>query len=181
MTDRLFEPILLVAVSMLAAPGAVRAQDSVPREIEQRVELLRDAGKLVIAGATVRNRRVLGDVYEASSFAPLWTDASVARQLFEALRTTSADGLDPADYNVAAIDSLTRMPPGAVTIAELDLLRTDALMRVTSGSDKNWHVITSPRWIAAKYSSFIHSGPCSSTVGETMPTPEPKAVCGGTS
>jgi murein L,D-transpeptidase YcbB/YkuD len=131
MTDRLFEPILLVAVSMLAAPGAVRAQDSVPREIEQRVELLRDAGKLVIAGATVRNRRVLGDVYEASSFAPLWTDASVARQLFEALRTTSADGLDPADYNVAAIDSLTRMPPGAVTIAELDLLRTDALMRVT--------------------------------------------------
>jgi hypothetical protein len=131
MVHRLFAPIILVTVSLLAIPGDGGAQDSVAREIEQRVELLRDAGKLVIAGATVRNGRVLGDVYEAAAFASVWTDAAAAKQLLDALRATSADGLDPADYNVAAIDSLAKTAPGAATIAELDLLRTDALLRVT--------------------------------------------------
>lgn len=120
----------VLALAGVITSSAARAQEPVAREIEQRIELLRDAGRITMAGTTITNGHVLGDVYESSAFAPVWTDAA-ATGLLDALRATRGDGLDPDDYHVAAIEALTReMNGGAARAAELDLVRTDALLRV---------------------------------------------------
>lgn len=120
-------PILALA---LAAPVAAarQAQEAVAEALARRVELLRVAGELEIAGARIRFHPTLAGVYDARLYAPLW-DGRTGTELVGALRALRDDGLEPSHYHVDAIAALEREPPSPEVAADLDLLRTDAFVR----------------------------------------------------
>src|SRR5262245_31342124 len=119
---------LLVVASFPAA--RLSAQSSISQELKQRLEQMRDSGKLVAGGLTISGQSPLVAVYQQAGFSPLW-NTSTANELVRAIRAIAADGLDPAEYNLAVIEQ-----PGtfqsAGERAELDILRTDALIRVAN-------------------------------------------------
>jgi murein L,D-transpeptidase YcbB/YkuD len=117
-----------VLVASIAATARLSAQTSISEELQYRLEQIRGSGRWVEGGQTISGQSPLVAVYEQASVRPLWNTSS-ANELVRALRAVAADGLDPADYNLAALEK-----PGAFQSAgeraELDILRTDALIRV---------------------------------------------------
>src|SRR5690606_1562715 len=122
-------------VLALLVPGLALGQttaaprDPVAQALEERVERLQATGTLALAGGTVVRSDVLVELYRQGGFAPLWSDLGARADLLRALREVDADGLLPRDYHLAALeaDGVGGDPARA---AELDLLRTDALVRV---------------------------------------------------
>ncbi len=121
---------------LVLAPAAAHAQGDVASEIKRRIEQLRVTGNLAVAGETVQASGTLAELYEGGGFAPLWGEAGdaiggrAAADLDRLLRDVFADGLDPADYHARGIARLAGSLPTPSRDAELDLLRTDALLRV---------------------------------------------------
>jgi L,D-transpeptidase YcbB len=118
----------LAAQVAVSAPAA--AQDAIALEIKQRIEQLRAVGSLAVGGRTLRGTSELPELYEARSFAPLWMDPRLAAELARAVREAEADGLDPAHYDLSRLELLASATPSAAAAADLDLLRTDALLRL---------------------------------------------------
>lgn len=98
-----------VALSAAAiAAGAAAAQDlrspGASDEIRLRLEQLREAGALHLAGIAVDDDDLLA-LYEPGDFAPLWSPEAEA-DLVAFVRGVDADGLDPGAYGAATLDSL---------------------------------------------------------------------------
>jgi L,D-transpeptidase YcbB len=121
--------LVAVALAGWALPAA--AQQQVVTEIRQRIEALRSGASIRVSGETVRRSDILVDLYQRRGYTPLWTDAGAADELARALQGASLDGLDPADYHLRAIETLTPAGSRADRVAELDILRSDALVRLT--------------------------------------------------
>lgn len=126
-----------VVLSMLASANALRAQDGdvqgVVEELRWRVEQLRATGALRFGDEVVPLRDLTLEVYERRGFLPLWTDRA-AESLLRAIGSVCEDGLDPEGYHLSALAGLAGTGggrPEARGVAELDLLRTDAFVRVT--------------------------------------------------
>jgi L,D-transpeptidase YcbB len=120
----------LVLIALIAGASSLPAQSSIADELQQSSERLSKTGSIVIAGAAIRNRLLLPRIYEIGGFAPLWTDSRAAGDLIRVIREVARDGLNPAHYNLAVIERLAAHPATPVNTAELDLLRTDALIRL---------------------------------------------------
>jgi murein L,D-transpeptidase YcbB/YkuD len=90
------------------------SDDAVAQEIRVRVEGIWTSGGLRVGKRGVASVTLLPALYAAREFQPPWADARAARELLGAIRESDADGLEPADYHQA----------------ELDLLLTDALIRL---------------------------------------------------
>lgn len=123
---------LLQAVSPVAPPSARTAlapqevaPEAVRREIQGRVELLRQSGRLEPAGEQIRMPIAVAEMYEAVSFQPLW-NGPATDGLRRALAGLADDGLRPEDYH--ALHAGPSRESTAAGIAERDLLRTDALL-----------------------------------------------------
>lgn len=121
---------LAAALGLVALPAAsAAAQEAVRAELKQRVEQLRETGSLQLGREPVRGGEALAAWYESRNFEPVWTQADVAAELLRAVREAETDGLRPADYHAAALDSLARRATvSAAEAAHLDLLRSDALL-----------------------------------------------------
>ncbi|HSL71720.1 MAG TPA: L,D-transpeptidase family protein [Longimicrobiales bacterium] len=129
-TSRFARCVASAVLALSASATALPAQSVTQDELRQRIELLRSSGSLLAGGATIESSRPLIGVYEQSAFAPAWTDARTASDLVRVLREVRADGLDPTDYNLAAIEQLSPTGSTPAAAADLDLLRTAALIRV---------------------------------------------------
>ena len=122
---------LMLAVGGASSSAAQPAPASVDRELEWLIERLQASGSLTIEGATVRASDVTLDVYERRAFAPLWSRRGDLAALLRTVYAVYTDGLDPDLYHRTPLSSLWAAeldPPGA---AELDLLATDALVRLS--------------------------------------------------
>jgi murein L,D-transpeptidase YcbB/YkuD len=87
------------------APSA--AQDTPVRQaIAAGVQSLRNGEPLTIAGEPLASRIVLPALYENHDYAPLWSNPQAIDQLLAAIRTIDQEGLMPADYHLAALESL---------------------------------------------------------------------------
>lgn len=124
---RALTSVLLVS---LVVVNPARAQTSVATELERHVRALREAGGIEVEGVTLTRASGIVELYEENAFQPLWTSARSAAELDAVIRTIDADGLRPADYHQAVIATLSRAQPASRTSARLDLLRTDALIRL---------------------------------------------------
>jgi murein L,D-transpeptidase YcbB/YkuD len=124
----------LAIAGCIVAAGAISAPaepESEPAAILQlRVDQIRDGTAVTIGGETIASTVVLPEFYERRGFRPAWTDGAARADLLAALRESAADGLDPRDYHVDAIAALIRGTPGAQSDADLDLLATDAVIRL---------------------------------------------------
>jgi murein L,D-transpeptidase YcbB/YkuD len=122
--------VFAVVVAVTAFAGRSAAQDDVASILQARVDQIRNGAAVEAAGQTIGSTVVLPDFYERRDFLPAWTDANARRDLLAALRDSESDGLLPRDYHTDTIERLMNAPARAETAADLDLLATDAIVRL---------------------------------------------------
>lgn len=103
-------------------PQHSAAQDTLAAALEQ---LQRD-GSIRVAGTLVRNSPLLQSFYAARGQRAVWSSPASREQLLAAVRSAAAEGLDPRDYHLAALEGFD------TAAAAFDALRTDALIRLAA-------------------------------------------------
>lgn len=121
---------------MLALSGAVPATaqqgaTTVEWELHRLTERLQVSGSLAIGAEIVRASDVTLGVYERRHHTPLWSNRSDLAALLRTIHSVYADGLDPDLYHRAPLSSFWAAELDPVQEAELDLLATDALARLS--------------------------------------------------
>ena len=122
--------ILPVIAAWSIVPALAQGARTSSDVLQLRVGQMREGAPLEIGGETIASTVVLPEFYERRGFQPAWTDARSRRELLAALRACEGDGLDPADYHVAAIETRLRAPARPETEADIDLLATDGVIRL---------------------------------------------------
>jgi murein L,D-transpeptidase YcbB/YkuD len=124
--------LFLLVFMIVQATGLVAAPDpDVRNAISARVEQIGSAAGLEIQGEAISSVIVIPALYQGRDYSPLWTNRDSIQQLLDAIRSIGADGLDPADYHLAALEQLqVSSKASAEQQAEYDLLLTDSLVRL---------------------------------------------------
>jgi murein L,D-transpeptidase YcbB/YkuD len=127
---------LLFVLLVLPVTSLMAARDAALRdEISSMVAQIGTTAALEIQGEVISSVIVIPALYQQRDYAPLWTNKYSIHELLAAIRSIGADGLDPADYHLVALERLQQQvsssaaPPPA-QLAEYDLLLTDSLVRL---------------------------------------------------
>jgi murein L,D-transpeptidase YcbB/YkuD len=124
----LFAALAVIAAETTAPRGEV---DAVAAAIQALVERAAGGEALAIEGSAIASQILLPHFYERRHFAAAWSDPTDVDALLEAIRGSESHGLDPADYHLAALESLRPRAAGdPERTAGFDLLSTDALFRL---------------------------------------------------
>jgi len=149
--------IRLSIIFLLLFAGQTAFGEQLSSEIETiktRVELIRAGNDLNISGQTISSTLVLPALYERRNYTPLWSNPQSVLQLIEVLKQVDSDGLASNDYNLQVILEMEAKSPvlDPATAADLDILRTDALIRLgyhlragkvdVEALDPNWNMTT---------------------------------------
>lgn len=139
-------PFLVAVFLVLAgqlAHATGRPPDDVQDRLRARVEAVQrgSTGAMTVGGERVLVGPAVARYYRQAGFEPAWTrpegPTAQADSLLAVLRDAHHDGLRPADYHVATIDSLARhlrgqrrqgQPMDARALADFELLCTDAFL-----------------------------------------------------
>jgi L,D-transpeptidase YcbB len=125
-----------IAVMVALYLGPALAQTDQAQEIlREKIKQHRYVKKLKIGEASVASTIVVPDFYERRGFRLAWEKRSSVDNLFRAIRDSEADGLDPRDYHLVALEQLRReveatSTPTPTQRADFDILLTDALVRL---------------------------------------------------
>jgi len=122
---------MLVLVAAGPVAGQQLGQDAVAAELKWRIERLRAEGVVEALGNEVGDAALTLAVYEQRGFAPLWTDPTSVAGLLRAVEGVTQDGLDPGDYHRSALARGRVQAFDAARRAELDLVATDAFVRLS--------------------------------------------------
>ncbi len=174
-------PVVLCSVS---APAAWQSQR--PAEaLRSRVEALRAAPATRIRGIQLMQPRAVVAFYEARGFQPAWALPAGAATIVQAIRRTQEDGLTPADYHLAALDSAIAARGSAANPeldADLQVLLADATAalfdHVLYGKvlpatlDKRWNV--DPRIGAPPMESVLNQLATAPALGDAINALQPK-------
>ena len=116
--------ILLVCVACAVWPSAALAQTA--EALRARVEQLHDVRTTTIAGVRLKRPDAVAHFFDARDFRPAWALPAAANEILTAIRAIDRDGLTPADYHLAAIESAISGKPSASDV-DVQLLLTDAV------------------------------------------------------
>ena len=124
-----------------------------PVTIESAVETLRNGANLEIAGERICAAHPLPLFYARRKFQPAWSGRD-QDALVDAVRHADDDGLNPADYHLAAIELLQRDSSKG---AERDVLLTDAFFLMASHllAGRTDPVTIEPTWCLESRTSDI--------------------------
>jgi murein L,D-transpeptidase YcbB/YkuD len=124
-----------------AGPAALTTASTpspVSEAIRERIDHLRyerehDARDHQVRGVNIVAADGVARFYEADQFQPRWQDPARLDQLIAAIADLQYDGLNPADYHVAALQSFRSDLRGGKSLvpadqADLELVATDAMM-----------------------------------------------------
>ena len=123
-------------VAMLLASAGPGVADAESETLRAHIERLRAGVEVTVAGARIGSREVLPRIYERREYRPLWTNARSVAGLLAAIPAAYDEGLDPADYHLAALERVLGSAPGGplpvspIERADADLLLTDAFVRL---------------------------------------------------
>jgi murein L,D-transpeptidase YcbB/YkuD len=125
----------LIAIVLLGVFHQRLLAQEVDELIRAHVEELSATGQLTIDGAPIASINLIPRIYEAQAFAPTWRAVAQIDALLEAIEESYLEGLDPADYNVAAVRAARAAFANveALTPAEragIDITLTDSLIRL---------------------------------------------------
>lgn len=120
----------LLAALVLAWLAPAHAGSETASIIQARVGQLLNGAEVRIGTAALASTVVLPAFYERRGFEPAWTDSGNLDDLLVVLRDSAADGLTPQDYHLSALEALRAAAPGAARDADLDMLATDAVVRL---------------------------------------------------
>ncbi|MEZ5542512.1 MAG: L,D-transpeptidase family protein [Pseudomonadota bacterium] len=137
MTTCLLPPVtgrpgcLLLLLLALLTPAAALPDSGLSATIHARLAALRDDHEVTVD----RSTGVLPALYAQRDYTPVWSNPAAVHQLISAIERIDADGLDPADYNLAALKLLLERNnetgnANPERTANLDLLLTDSLIRL---------------------------------------------------
>ena len=133
--------IVLAGLMLSSAAGApfcpdsiainrVAAQEADGPLIRTRIDQLRVGGSLTLGQAVVHHSEQLEQLYAVRNHAPIWDEPRLHAGLIRAIAEAERNGLTPSDYALEPILTFrvrTDVPMDAV---DLDILRTDALIRL---------------------------------------------------
>jgi L,D-transpeptidase YcbB len=141
---------------MLMPAGACLAQtfdDAVAVIIHEKLGETSIPGGLSVGTCQISSLRVIPELYKRREYHPIWVNSQSVLQLIHAIEETYEDGLDPQDYHLEEIRqqwSTTRTikPPDPSLSASLDLLLTDAFVRLANHSNcgKEDPLTFHPQW-----------------------------------
>ena len=136
-----------VLAALAAASGCVRPPAAAPSELARAALMARigpegTMGPVLCRRDMVCGSAVLPDFYRGRGFRPAWIDDGLAlgnaRAFLSALGRVAEDGLDPANYHQAALESLVaeidavrkkgRGGPRPEALADLEMLLTDGFL-----------------------------------------------------
>ena len=121
---------LSVAAAVLLVTGVARASET-QELLRRRVEDVRGGAEMRIGRDRIASTRVLASLYERNGFALAWTRRDALLELLAAVVDAETHGLDPDDYHRPELERLlAREPLDAEERVDLDLLATDALVRL---------------------------------------------------
>ena len=139
----------LVSCLLLQAPTQPVAKES----LRARVEQLHDAPLLVVRGVKLRRPDAVVHFFEKRGFVAAWPLPGAAGGIRQAIVDAEADGLRPADYHLAAIDTLLasrQTAPQPAFDDDLQIILTDAVAALIDDLrygkvlpvtlDKRWNV-----------------------------------------
>jgi len=128
--------VLLVALTVPAAPvtAAPAGGDAVAVAIAAELESLMSPDGPRIHGVTVAMQEIMQTFYARRAFRAAWEKRENVDELLAAIEGSSADGLDPADYQLTLLQDLTRQvrqPAATATLrGQYDVLMTESLLRL---------------------------------------------------
>jgi murein L,D-transpeptidase YcbB/YkuD len=123
-------PIAVLCLMLWLVPLAGAGADAQQAAIASVVQALENGKPVNIGGEALASRIVLPALYAAHDNHPLWSNPEAVAELLDAIRNIAREGLTPADYHLAALETLRRKPAGGASGADFDLLLTDALVQL---------------------------------------------------
>lgn len=126
---------LSFAIACIAsAQSFAQVPSGADEHLRELVESVRDDPDYRVRGQSIAARRALPELYENRGFTRAWTSPTARAELARAIRDSAADGLDPEDYHLSALESLraaTERPDAPEELwLDYDVLQTDALARL---------------------------------------------------
>ncbi len=138
-----FQPVglLLCCAVVLLGSGPFVPPDDVESQLRLRIEAAGSGATeaMAVGEERIRVQNLVAQYYRQNEFEPGWTGPDgptpLVDSLLSVLRDAPTDGLRPAEYHVATIDSLRRIlqaqadagePMDARALADFELLCTDA-------------------------------------------------------
>jgi L,D-transpeptidase YcbB len=131
--------LLLFCVLLLPATMLKAEDDPVAEVLRQGLEGVEIDPVLSVGACRVSSWPVLPALYERHDYRPFWTDPEAVDQFVDAIRKSYDEGLNPMDYHLPEILDLLEQKtsidaPDPALTASLDLLLTDAFIRLASHS-----------------------------------------------
>ncbi len=141
----------LVLILTLWSASPLAAQ-SITEALRLRVEQLHDAGGASVRGTRLARRDAVAHFFQQRGFEPAWRVPVASDQIRRAIAAIEQEGLTPADYHQAVIETL--LASGAARTpsdeADLQVLLTDAVAGIVdhvrygkvspSTLDRRWNV-----------------------------------------
>jgi murein L,D-transpeptidase YcbB/YkuD len=176
------------AIGVLCAAAALGSE--VQSALRQQVGALGAGGPLVVEGVTVVATDLLPGLYAARDYQPAWSDGRRLEALREAVQTAELQGLEPADYRVAAIDRAAEglragTPASPEEQARLDIALTDSLAQLLTHlrhgkTDPlrfyaDWKITAEDEVadLAAEMAAALQSGDIRGAIARALPTYPP--------
>lgn len=176
------------AIGVLCAAAALGSE--VQSALRQQVGALGSGGPLVVEGVPVVATDLLPGLYAARDYQPAWSDGRRVEALRGAVQTAELQGLEPADYRVAAIDRAAEAlragtPASPEDQARLDIALTDTLAQLLTHlrhgkTDPlrfyaDWKITADDEVadLAAELAAALQSGDIRSAIARALPTYPP--------
>ncbi len=132
MRNRPGSPVVLALVLWLLTGGVVQAapqEAQLAAALQQQLAVLGADPTTPVAGDTLHSLSQVSAFYAQRNYRPAWSDASQAASLATSIAEADQQGLDPADYHLAAIRGLLAQPVlSPEMFAQRELLLTDAFL-----------------------------------------------------
>jgi L,D-transpeptidase YcbB len=144
--------LVLLCVISLTVDAQVSPSGGLPETLRARIEAVREAPAApVVRGSRLLQPRAVAAFFEGRAFKPAWTGPQDRGAVLAAIRRLDEDGLTPADYHLAAIETLvaaTSKAASAEAEADLQVLLTDAVAALVDQVryGKVLPVTLDPRW-----------------------------------
>ena len=144
--------LVLLCVISLTVDAQVSPSGGLPETLRARIEAVREAPAApVVRGSRLLQPRAVAAFFEGRAFKPAWTGPQDPEAVLAAIRRVGEDGLTPADYHLAAIESLLAARSKAASAeaeADLQVLLTDAVAALVDNVryGKVQPVTLDPRW-----------------------------------
>ena len=144
--------LVLLSVISLTVDAQVSPSSGLQEALRARIEAVREApAARVVRGSRLLQARAVAAFFEGRAFKPAWTGPQDPEAVLAAIRRLDEDGLTPADYHLAAIESLLAARSKAASAeaeADLQVLLTDAVAALVDHVryGKVQPVTLDPRW-----------------------------------